>query len=199
MGFEIFKAAIALGILSLKGDGRKTPKEHGEYSNGVWGTISQEKLKTYYTQHITDFINMKNYWWYQSVSYNNVTWPAYIWGWRSYDPEKKVPIYAYAHFNNCPVSELCKRYIDGKIYLDFGIENFSSHNSMYSFSEKQLDKEYFNWVRQISPGCLVKDNNSEEYMIDRWGNRWYYLSKDNLYDELLIPYRNEIVKHELNL
>lgn len=200
MIFDLFKAFAALSFLSLKGDGKKAPQDHGIYSNGIWESSAIENIQTDFTVQLVSFINFRNYWWKPNVSYYDHTWPAFIWGWRNFEIDSSATIYSYAHYNNCSIEELCRRNADGYIYVKYGIMDYSSSHKAKHFIIDALEREYNEvWKKSFSQLTLSPYDKDRRYMIDRFGCRWYYLSKETLYKDLLDPYRRFISEKSMSM
>lgn len=180
----------ALGYLSTQGNkrgGRAASRVTSKYATGGRSYADNEEIHRdflFYARLTVPSWQAMNGG--ISKEYSDGEYPAGIWGWRCYSLDAAPTIFQYAGANNCTVNELCARYGQARIYIKYGIENYSDYTTSKIWIER--------WGNEIYEHELYPHPVNDKLRIDKYGVEWYYISKEDMYDYYLRPAREEHLK-----
>lgn len=194
--YHLLKGLAGLVYLSMQGKTLPPPDYHGSTSNGAWGASNASRLRSDFMMECTMLPAVIGTAYTQGCDFNDIEWPAEIWGWRVRDPKKKYNIGIYALANNCHVTDLCYRKAIGAFYVKYGIEMYTGVT--LQDVKKSLVRRYDDLSRELydmwSTIDLKPNPDNPNLAVDRWGKEWYYVSKEWVFNNILVPKRRLLVE-----
>lgn len=193
---HLLTGLAGLVYLGTQGKTSPPPAYHGVESNGAWGASNASRLRSDFMMECTMLPAVIGTAYTQGCDFSNLTWPAEIWGWRVRNPQTKYNIAYYALANNCNVTDLCYRKALGAFYVKYGIEMYTGVTLLDV--KKSIVRYYDDLSREVRDRwftmALNPSQDNPNIAVDRWGEEWYYVSKEWVFNNILVPKRRLLVE-----
>lgn len=194
--YHLLQAAGILAYLSTQGHTQPTPGVHTSESSGAWEAISQEEIRSDFVTYLYFLPPQFGIVYTVACDFTNEDWPPEIWGWRCRNPKKRYNISFWAEFNGTSITELCYRRAQGLIYEKYGIYDYNKVTMVDAYRRIGDYERLRDEAVRINGDLSLKPHpTNPDLRLDKFGEEWYYVSKEWVFHNILIPKRSLLVEY----